>query len=287
MKNWVKQLKSTTFEKGIYSQKYQDHLLEIIFENIGTTNPTPFCVEFGFNSKELTDGSGANVAKLVLEEQWDCLLLDGENENPTINLHKHFLRSGNILEVFEQYNVPSEPEYISIDVDSTDLWLFDTLAGRYKAMVYSVEYNSHFPLDSSITFPNDPNERWEGDRGFGASLNLVANRHGYSLLWVVPCLDAFFIRNDLIDDESGQICFPYENWSSCTNRIHHRPLKRKERTEIFIDYEVYLQTNGDTEKSQKAAQGVCRKFLLDSISQVAFKHAKRIARSLIGPKRAQ
>ena len=75
----------------------------------------------------------------------------------------------------------------------------------YKAMVFSVEYNANFPVEVAITFPNNPKEYWQGDRGYGASLkalNMVAVKNGYSLLWVVPFLDAFFIRNDLIDDNT-------------------------------------------------------------------------------------
>ena len=178
--------------------------------------------QFGFNSTSLTGGSGSNTASLILNENWDSLLLDGSNENPAINLRKHFLSSSNICDVFRKYNVPREPEYISIDVDSTDLWLFDALLENYRAMVFSVEYNSHFPLDKAITFPNSPEERYEGDRGYGASLkalNMVASEHGYSLLWVVPPLDAFFIRNDLIEDGTGNVVFPLEKWRSCTKIV--------------------------------------------------------------------
>jgi hypothetical protein len=124
------------FSQGYYSQSYQDVLLDEIFKNIGTKNIPPFCVEFGFNSGSFTEGTGTNVANLVLNKNWNCLLLDGDNENADINLHKHLLTSGNISEIFRAYNAPKVPEYISIDVDSTDLWLFRAL----------------FPLDASIAF---------------------------------------------------------------------------------------------------------------------------------------
>ncbi len=137
-------------------------------------NPTPFCVEFGFNSPEMLKGSGANVASLVLEKKWDSLLLDGDNENAAINLHRHFLTTSNICGIFQQYGVPKEPEYVSIDVDSTDLWLFEAILKKYKAMLFSVEYNANYPIDAAITFPNDPNERWQNDRGYGASLKALS-----------------------------------------------------------------------------------------------------------------
>jgi len=279
MKNWIKALKIKAFGSGTYSQSYQDELIEIVFANIKPKNPTPYCVEFGFNSKRLTMGSGANVARLVLENKWDCLLLDGEHENIEINLHKHFLTSANISKIFRQHNVPEEPEYISIDLDSTDLWLFDAVVRDYRAMLFSVEYNSHYPLSAAITFPNDPKVKWEEDRGYGASLkalNMVAVKHGYSLLWVVPPFDAFFIRNDLIDDGSSQICFPFEKWEKQTQLICHVPLKDKSRAKIFIDYETYLNTNGDITKSNLKAYPICKKYLTASYSEEMRLKVKRI-----------
>ena len=269
MKDWIRNLDNVKFGKGKFSQSYQDELLAIIFDNVEAINTPRYCVEFGFNSTSLTSGSGANTANLILNENWDSLLLDGSNENPSIHLCKHYLTTSNICDIFRQYNVPREPEYVSIDVDSTDLWLFDALLDHYRAMVFSVEYNAHFPLDKAITFPNDPNERYEGDRGYGASLkalNMVASKHGYSLLWVVPALDAFFIRNDLIDDGTGDLAFPLEKWRNCTRLVHHKSLKNKHRTEIFVDYEVFLES-GNLDESRKSADPVCKKFLVDSGTQ--------------------
>jgi hypothetical protein len=137
-------------------------------------------------------------------------------------------------------------------------------------MVVSVEYNSHFPLDRAITFTNDRDEKWEGDRGYGASLkalNMVASRHGYSLLWVVPRLDAFFIRTDLIEDGSDDVGFPLEKWRDCTELVHHEPLINRKRVEIFIDYEVYLASGGDLDLSRRSAYSVCRKFLIGNLAQ--------------------
>jgi GT2 family glycosyltransferase len=192
VKQWVRDLASVKWNRGKYSQSYQDILLERIFEQIGVRNAPPFCVEFGFNDASLTGGSGSNVANFVLNHGWRCLLLDGDHDNPSINLYRHFLTADKICDVFAEHGVPAEPEYISIDVDSTDLWLFRSLLTRYKAMVYTVEYNSCFPLDRAITFPDDATEGWQGDRGYGASLRalqMVAAEGGYSLLWVVPPAD--------------------------------------------------------------------------------------------------
>ena len=109
MKDWIKNLEKKSFGSGKFSQSYQDELLEIIFSNIKPKNNKPYCVEFGFNSKDLLSGSGANVSYLIIKKKWNSLLLDGEYENPRINLHKHFLTSHTpnkyllLLSVFVKY----------------------------------------------------------------------------------------------------------------------------------------------------------------------------------------
>ncbi len=253
--------------RGKYSQSYQDVLLEQIFAQIGVRNTPPFCVEFGFNDASLTGGSGSNVANFVLHHGWQCLLLDGSHANPSINLHQHFLTAKNICDVFAEHGVPAEPEYISIDVDSTDLWLFRALLSRYKAMIYTVEYNSCFPMECAITFPDDASERWQGDRGYGASLKalqIVGVENGYALLWVVPPFDAVFIRNDLLDDGSDDLSFPLSTWKLATSLNHHPGLKDASRSNLFLDYETYVRSQGDLTESRRSARNVARQALLEA-----------------------
>ncbi|HBJ34809.1 MAG TPA: hypothetical protein DDZ51_08605 [Planctomycetaceae bacterium] len=215
----------------------------------------------------LTHGNGANTSRLIIHHGWSSLLLDGGTGNPEINLHSHFLTSANICSIFQQYNVPSEPEYISIDVDSVDLWLFRAVLSKYRAMVFSVEYNCHFPLDAAVTFPDNPDEHWEGDRGYGASLRaltLVAEEHGYCLLWVVPKVDAFFIRKDLIDDGTDKIVFPFGRWRTATNRQIHPPLKNPERAGLFINYERTQLGSSNDVPSRSTAYDTATTYLVNN-----------------------
>jgi hypothetical protein len=265
MKRWVEELAATEFPKGRHSQGGQDGVLRAIFKAIGTVNTPPLAVEFGFDCDSLTGGFGSNVANLVLHEGWRAVLLDGGHENAAINLHREFLTSANIVEVFARHGVPAEPDYVSIDLDSTDLWVFRTLLTSFRARVFTVEYNSHFPLDAAITFPDDPDERWQQDRGYGASLKalvLVAEEAGYSLVTVVPKLDAVFVRNDLLDDGSGRLVPTLETWRPATSLRFHAPLAIPSRTALFLDYEVFRQTGGDLTASRAAARGVCEQCLL-------------------------
>jgi hypothetical protein len=146
--------------------------------------------------QQIGGGSGANTYNLVKHHGWKSILFDSGNQNEAINLHKHHFSTDNICDVFAKYSVPIEPDYVRIDVDSTDLWLMDTILAQYRPRLISVEYNSHFPLDSAITVgPNT--KQYRGGRLYGASLKaltMVAEKHGYALVAIACSLDAFFVR---------------------------------------------------------------------------------------------
>jgi hypothetical protein len=262
MRPWIAALGN--HRSGQFSQGGQDGILAEIFRHVRPANDPPFAVECGFNADTLEGGSGANVARLVREAGWRALLLDSGHENPAINLRCEFLTSTTIGDVFRRWNVPARPDYISIDLDSTDLWIFRALLGQYRAAVYSVEYNANFPLDAAITFPDDPTETWQEDRGYGASLAAlaeVAAEHGYSLVAVEPGLDAFFVRNDLIDDGTGTFVPPLAHWRSATGMAIHEPLRDPARAGIFLDYRVWRETGGDSSAARAAAKAVSRRSL--------------------------
>lgn len=278
MKDWVSGLAARSFPKGPRSQGGQDGILAEIFRNVGNVNSPPYCVEFGFNGSSFEDGTGANVATLVLDYGWHALLFDGGNENPAINLRREFLTSANIVDVFVKWGVPAEPDYVSIDLDSTDLWIFRALLPRYRAAVYSVEYNCHFPIDAAITFPDDPAERWQSDRGYGASLKalvMVAEEFGYSLVAVDPILDAFFVRNDLLDDGSGVLAPPLALWRRHTSLAFGHPLFEPRRAGIFVDYEVWRDTGGDVELARRAGLPVAQRYLTRGLWRYRARVAKR------------
>ena len=223
--NWINQIQFQ--KKKVYSQLNQDGIIEYIFKNIGTTNK--FCVEFGFNSNSLTQGTGSNVARLVLEDKWNCLLLDVDNENELINLHKEFLTPENITDIFKKYLVPIQPDYVSIDVDSIDLWLMKAiLTNGYRPRLITTEYNVNFPLEYSYTVKSGT--RWlYNDMVYGASLlalNKVAEEFNYSLISVVKGLDLFFLRNDILIMPVPSIT-QFQNFTgiACQNKASTERLK--------------------------------------------------------------
>jgi hypothetical protein len=259
MTNWIKELPNKN--RCVYSQGGQDGIIEWIAENIQIDNK--FCVEFGYNAPGLTGGSGPNCGNLVIHKGWKNLFLGGDHEIPEINLYRDFLTTENILEVFRKYGVPSNPGYISVDVDSTDLWLLDKLLEEYSPSFFSVEFNPNIPHNYAIAFPNDPKECWQGTRVMGSSLkcfDIVSKKHGYSLVYAGSYSqnghhDAFFVRNDLIE---GMELPALEDFNHTHEFLHHP--EHGGRHQICLDYEHWL-VHGDVVAAQQAALPITTKYL--------------------------
>jgi len=182
-----------------YSQGNQDGVLKSLFTTIGTTNKG--FVEFGYPDHDIhtSYGNGHNLyEEMGFHPE---LLMDGANENPSINLHKHYVTEDNIVPLFKKYGVSKEIDYISVDIDSCDLWLFLGITKEYKPRVISVEYNSNYPIESSHTLLCPSAYTWKGDGIFGASVSalyLAGQHRGYTMVYATARNDVFFIRNDLV-----------------------------------------------------------------------------------------
>ena len=135
------------------SQGQQDAIVKSVFEVIGTTNE--YFVEIGFDASSYEGGTGANTWQFHLDG-WDGVLIDGQHENASINLHKAHVTPGNVASLLRRFNVPDEPDYISLDVDTTDVWILEQILDTFRPRVVTVEYNSNFGdgEDSALAFPN-------------------------------------------------------------------------------------------------------------------------------------
>ena len=117
---WIYEMHPWSNLRGKYSQGSQDLYLDKIFSVLGDTNK--YFVEFGVDEDNY-GGNGANTRDLY-EKGWRGLLLDAFRENPKINLHKHLIFANNIADLFVKYGVPKEFDYLSVDMDVHDLWVF-------------------------------------------------------------------------------------------------------------------------------------------------------------------
>ncbi len=262
--NWISKIQE--HEARHSSQGMQDGVIDFISQQIDISNN--YCIEFGYDATNWDDCL-PNTKYLVHERKWDYLLMDGNCHNPDINLYQHFITSENICELFEKYDVPKEPGYISIDLDSTDIWVTDALLKNYSPSFFSVELNPNFPIDAAMAFPNDKDEFWHNDRVMGSSLkalSMMAQNHGYSLVYA-GCYstakhhDAFFVRDDLIEMSHVP---SLESFANTHVPLHAVCVNRREN--IYLNYAVWLETK-DVQKSRDAVPKEWKKHISGTVFQ--------------------
>jgi len=278
---------------------------EYILSNISFVNKAPFCIEFG-HSFGTKPGQGwwrhLNISNSI-HKGWDFFVL-GRNMVPIPDInnmeepwaacpspwwrdqgyekcgrggfHNELLTSENICDIFKKYNSPEEPEWVSIDVDSIELWLMKSMLKKYRPLLIQVEANcwvegeGHY-FKHSITQQDGPYIPWERykDRCGGASLRALDTvTDGYTLVHASIGGDAHFVRNDRIKGlkhpriEDPSTIFPpkfleYLNSESSGFRKRAQSF----RYDTMIDYYEYLSSGGDIDKSRAKARPICEKYL--------------------------
>jgi GNAT superfamily N-acetyltransferase len=186
----------TRYEWRASSQNGEDGIVRAIFARIG--HGSRYYVEFG-----VEDGRQCNTRHLREAHGWTGLLMDGAHEDPAVNLHREFITAENIEALFTKYDVPREPDLLSIDIDGNDYYVWRALAPHRRPRVVVVEYNAMCGPIARVSIVYEPAFRWAGTDYMGASLQAlvgVARDWGYTL---VACdsigVNAFFVRDDLID----------------------------------------------------------------------------------------
>lgn len=184
------------FEKQIHSQAGQDGILQHIFEQIGTTNK--FYLDIGA-------GNGMEISNTynLRSQGWSGVCLDrspGSSSWLSLGVHAENVTAENVEALCSKYLVPKEFDYLSIDIDGNDYWVWKALK-KYSPRVVSIEFNSNFEADMAVTVPYSPMRKWDGTWYFGASLaalwKLGLNKE-YELVHIVENLDAFFVRRDCL-----------------------------------------------------------------------------------------
>lgn len=204
---------------GWYSQWNQDSVIHLLLVHPGglrTADSSRFFVEFGFRPLQGIRGMHSNT-EYLRRVGWRGVTFDGDpqHSDQARGVFIEQVTADNVVDVFTRYEVPHEPGFVSIDIDSCDIWVFLSLTKRFRPRVVQIEYNRHLPFDSYLaldcsqrTLPpvrtSKRRNRWlplsESDI-YGASvkaIQLAAAARGYVVLWLERCFDVFLVRSDLI-----------------------------------------------------------------------------------------
>jgi len=241
-----------------FSQGFQDLRLRRILQELSLDRPDgSFFVEFGWRGLY-----GANTHALSVRG-WNGVRFDGQppkRDTEKYNVRRAMITSRNIVSLFRDNGVPTNVTYVSIDIDSADIWLLrELLKSEYKPAVLTVEYNPNYPWGYPLAFPDlegDSEQRlsrrartWDGSCYMGSSaeaIAMAARQLGYSAVDVEPGLDIFLVRGDLwgrrFVPELGAlptvhrlINLNYEGGQSMDG----------ERVGALIDYAEFVRSGGD------------------------------------------
>ena len=192
----------------VYSQSDEDGIIQEIFNRVGTSNR--IFVEFGVES-----GVECNSVKLLVEG-WRGLWLDGGTQHVAkihtlfrtfiddrrLTANEAFIFAENINSLLEQGGVTGEIDFLSIDIDNNDYWVWKAITA-IKPRVVAIEYNATLRPPMSLVVPYDPDRRWDGTNYFGASLEALVRLGRSKGYRIVGCsfsgANAFFVRDDIAE----------------------------------------------------------------------------------------
>ena len=193
------------YARNVYSQHGEDGILEEIFKRLDIKDSgESWCVEFGaWDGKHLS-----NTFNLV-NKGWSSVMIEGDPEKykPLIETAKEFKNMYTIEAYVSQYDtgdksldkllkttpIPNNFEFLSVDVDSYDSDIWETLRD-YSAKVVIIEVNS--TVGPGVYWRHEDPPPGSISRGttFSEMLN-VAKAKGYTL--VCHTGNCIFVRNDV------------------------------------------------------------------------------------------
>ena len=161
---------------------------------------------------EIGSGStGGNSAILAYELGWSGLMVDANRKavdgarqtfqfNPGVCVVKSRLATATINEFLTRHGVGAEVDFMSIDIDSFDYWLWKAIT-VVSPRVLVMEYNGLFGRDRAVTVPDAPRPP-VAPKGYGgaslAALEKLNRAKGYGLVLCEDAgINAFFLRNDV------------------------------------------------------------------------------------------
>lgn len=182
------------YHKDNYSQTGEDGIIEKIFSVIEPTSF--FAVEIGAWDGFLY----SNTANLEAKG-WKRVGFEANKERagncPTV-IHA-FVTPQNINYLLERQNVPNDVDFISIDIDSLDFYIWASL--KYMPKVVCIKHNCYWGLRDAVV-PLQLDFAWDGKDYFGSStynMYRLGQLKGYTLIYIENS-NLFFIRNDLLGD---------------------------------------------------------------------------------------
>lgn len=187
------------YGSNVTSQTGEDGIIARIVELIRPNHK--FCVEFGAWDGKLY----SNCNNLVTNNGWQGVMIEANPEKfvelqqtyagnkrvACVNKFVNFDGPDTLDAILSALSAPEDPALISIDVDGTDYYIFESLI-NHKPEIVIIEFNPTVPNDVSFIQAKDPSVH----QGCSLlALVLLGQKKGYELAGCTV-FNAFFVRKD-------------------------------------------------------------------------------------------
>lgn len=190
--DWIKKLSSIDLTESKFSQYGEDVIIKRIFENI---NPKiNFFVDIGAGGA----GKGLSNTKLLKECGWSGLSFDMDGSDGLI---KEFITPFNICSVLKKYECPTNFDFLSVDLDSFDYDIIESLLREYKPVLICAEYNATIPPDVPVKLEYEEGYTWDGTNKYGFSFSAgvkLFEKFGYTVILSHADTNMFAIKTELL-----------------------------------------------------------------------------------------
>jgi hypothetical protein len=231
----------------VYSQFEEDGLILFLLAVLGIK--TRSFIDIGAG-----DGINSNCANLAINWGFHGLFIDGNEKNtirgsqfyqrhPDTWVHPHqfvcaYVKRENINQIIQEAGFIGEVDFVSIDIDGNDYWIWDALE-IIQPRIVMIETHVEFGFNN-IVVPYDPDYVYPGKHPdyFGASpiamINL-AERKGYRLVGSnLYGFNTIYIRKDESVDKLPTI--------TCEQILSHP--RNKERFKLFEPIKDWVYDKG-------------------------------------------
>lgn len=281
-KIWPLSLLPGAKRPNMVTQSFQAGAVQFMLDHLPLTNK--FCVEIGFPYRK-----GSNTGELW-EQGWKHVQFDGSVDpkgNTADNTHREFVCGSNVIPMFERYNVPENPDYIHVDIDSFDLWVAKSILSseKFRPMMFSVEYTCDFFDTYFVRADCDTSTNALRGTSFLAVVDMISHYQlPYKLVHVEPCMDMFFIRDDIAAKLEIP---PLHYWTQDPHFLEQfigtvLEHKSSEYSNI-LDWREYVANGGDVKAAIAANQPQIEPFLR-RVTAMMNKNITRVVNPIATPR---
>lgn len=193
--NWIEQIPHLPQAKGKYSQFNEEAILLHIFKNIGEGNK--FLVDIGAGAYD----HGMSNSRLLIESGWKGIGFDG---NPTDQtwIYPVMITPDNIVNKLIEYRSAVRPDFLNLDIDSSDYWVLTEVLQSFAPRVICTEFNGCLDPNVKAVLRYEKGYTWDGTDKYGYSFAAgkeLLEYHGYTLIYNQHETNIFAVRNELIE----------------------------------------------------------------------------------------